>query len=236
MSTTLSKGKKPLTQRWLGLLPALASAQPLFLVRRHGPLLCGVCLDATLRPDGYYPRAFLHNLAQPFPVVSLTGAAPARDERNAMIEVKVDDEAKAAVAAQALRSAHAWLAQPVLTLADVVAHCADYVEGRFGGVVPFQTGPVELVIHACAWVGRPDLATAVRDGALAEMARWPERAFNIVKSADAWSQRMAPLCQPGADASLKATADAEAVRLKLAALPVLPFDLGDAPATHRRLC
>lgn len=236
MSTTLSKGKKPLTQRWLGLLPALASVQPLFLLRRHGPLLCGVCLDATLRPDAYVPRAFFHNLAQPFPVLSITAAAPALDARGAAMEVKVEDEAKAAAAAQSLLAAHPWLQQQRLGLAEVVDHVADYVAGRFGGVVPFQTAPVELVLQACAWLERPELAQAVREAALAEMTQWPPRAFNIIKSPQAWAERMAPLCSPGAGPALRATVEAQVAQHKLAAVPELPLQADPPPVLDRRLC
>lgn len=92
MPTPLSKAKRRLTKEWLRLLPSLASPSPRFLVRRHGPLLCGVCLDATSRPEAYVPRAFFHDLARPFPVLSIVGAAPVRDARNVALEVSDDDE------------------------------------------------------------------------------------------------------------------------------------------------
>lgn len=47
-----------------------------FLIRRNGPVVSGLCLNETRDKDYYIPTFFIHNLLVPFPVISLSYAAP----------------------------------------------------------------------------------------------------------------------------------------------------------------
>jgi hypothetical protein len=55
--------KKKITADWNSLLPGLGVYKPMWLLRRCGPLLTGVCLDRDGSGDQYIPRAHVHCLA-----------------------------------------------------------------------------------------------------------------------------------------------------------------------------
>src|SRR5438105_15618157 len=68
--------RKQITEDWMRCFPDLGIYKPLWLLRRTGPLACGVCLDRDSGNDAYRPTFHVHNLAKVSPVVTLSLAHP----------------------------------------------------------------------------------------------------------------------------------------------------------------
>src|SRR5687767_11517160 len=70
--------KRQITEDWVKCFPALGIYKPMWLLRRTGPLLQGICLNRDSANDAYRPTFHVHNLAKNLPFVSLTLSAPLR--------------------------------------------------------------------------------------------------------------------------------------------------------------
>ena len=70
--------KRLITEDWAKCFPALGIYKPMWLLRRVGPLVSGICLERDSGNDSYRPTCHVHNLAKEFPAVSLTLADPLR--------------------------------------------------------------------------------------------------------------------------------------------------------------
>lgn len=57
------KIKYEITQEWNEYFKTMSCLKPMWLINILGPLIVGVCLEVKSDSDRYYPRLFLHNLA-----------------------------------------------------------------------------------------------------------------------------------------------------------------------------
>lgn len=64
--------KKKLSDDWCNALSGMTIWKPLWLLRRHGPLLVGVCLEPSRENEYYTPTAHVHSLVRRAPVVSFS--------------------------------------------------------------------------------------------------------------------------------------------------------------------
>jgi len=64
--------KKQITRDWQKHFPAFAIYKPMWLLRRVGPVVIGIILERDSSNDIYKPTFHIHNLAIPFPTISLT--------------------------------------------------------------------------------------------------------------------------------------------------------------------
>ena len=73
--------KKQITQDWLKLFPEMVVYKPMWLIKRNGPLLVGVCLERVLGNTAYCPVIHIHNLCRPKGFISLTLWNPLQNKR-----------------------------------------------------------------------------------------------------------------------------------------------------------
>jgi hypothetical protein len=60
--------KKTITNDWRALAAQFATYKPMWLARRIGPLVQGICLDRDSSNAAYLPTLHVHCLCCPFPV------------------------------------------------------------------------------------------------------------------------------------------------------------------------
>ncbi|MCT8354621.1 hypothetical protein [Photorhabdus kayaii] len=63
--------KKKITQDWKEALGVYEIYKPLHLIKRNGPILCGVYLQPIHSGERYVPIFHTHSLMSPFPAISL---------------------------------------------------------------------------------------------------------------------------------------------------------------------
>ena len=144
-----------ITEDWAREFPGLGIYKPLWLLRRAGPLLVGVCLERSAAGDLYRPCFHVHFLGREFPCVSLTlatGLPSGRSDAPGFIPVRRHQETyKAAAAAMAGQSPLPLAGD--LRLGQVLRAYRAYAATPTG-----QLEPVLLyrdAILLTAWAGRP---------------------------------------------------------------------------------
>lgn len=70
--------KEQITTDWKAPFPDLGIYKPMWLLRRVGPLVSGICLERDSGNDAYRPTCHVHNLAKESATVSLSLADPLR--------------------------------------------------------------------------------------------------------------------------------------------------------------
>ena len=115
--------RRQVTADWAARFPRLSAWKPMWLVRRHGPLIHGLCLDDSRGCGFYIPQVFIHCLAEPAPAVALDGALPVRTRAGHPTRITLADHG-ARIVEVGGRLAHqcAALASGALSLADLADH------------------------------------------------------------------------------------------------------------------
>ena len=90
---------------WLRHFSDMGAYEPMWMMKRHGPLLIGVCLNSTRSNDAYLPTFHLHNLLQPNPAIVFSARLqpPSARSNRIPLEIKVGRHA------EEYESAVAWM-------------------------------------------------------------------------------------------------------------------------------
>lgn len=67
-----SKLKKKYTEDWLQAFPKFGVYRPMWLMKRNGPILVGICLERYASNDSYRPKVHVHNLLRASRIISLS--------------------------------------------------------------------------------------------------------------------------------------------------------------------
>ena len=219
--------KRKIISDWANEFRTLSPWTFRWLVRRHGPMLYGICLDGASRPNAYVPTVFVHCLAAPFPCVSLNGRAPVPDRGGSARQITWTMHAESVGAmAELLRLRHPPLQDGELSLDRLAQHVAAYLREDFGRVNPFVRGPYEALALAAAAVGEAALARQVIHRAVERMQSWPATAFNIGGDPAQWSQSL--LDQVADPAALHKVVASEVEKLGLRDIPDVGLNAGAA--------
>jgi hypothetical protein len=187
-----SKGKKKVGEDWNGQFLPFQIWKPAHLIKRHGPLLIGICLDGDRANDNYTPKAHFHNLCIPFPVVSL-GLVGELERNGIPRRISLDKhDGEYRVAADELRGRYPFLLKERLGFNDFIEATSNYLSGKHGrmGQVPFQHAPFEGIVTVAAYMGQVEYARAALDDFSKRMSQWPQRGLNIIGSVAQWSAKM----------------------------------------------
>jgi hypothetical protein len=76
------KLKKEITDAWATRFPEMSVYKPMWLLKRYGPILIGVCLDRDSGNESYLPISRVHNLCNGLDFISLTLSTELRSPRN----------------------------------------------------------------------------------------------------------------------------------------------------------
>lgn len=210
--------KRQITRDWASALPTLTVWKPMWLVRRHGPMLYGLCLDGAAQPDAYIPTVFTHCLANPFPAISLTGNAPVPDRVGTSTKVRwMSHGEKFGPMAQFLAQRHPPLQNGALGLDALLEHYRAYLRGDYGKNNQWMVGHFTAMALSAAWMGQLDVAQRVLDRAAAIMQSWPLSVRTALGTVAEWEQALR--IEVKNPATLAANVAAEVIKHKVDLLP-----------------
>jgi hypothetical protein len=216
MATAKEKGST--LQSWGSIFPALTPWLDKFLIQRTGPLISGICLDATRDPNAYKPTFFHHNLLAPWPVLTLSYAA-ALLYRGTPKSVKYG--APVADLADQLK-AQVESARIPITFAIFLRHIGDARRGVFGPVGLYLPHALRDIITVGSYLGDADHFRSRLDEVCARIASVPNLNVQIIGSVAEWRKDVeAALSLPGEELIEK-----HQMALRLPALPAqaMPYE------------
>jgi hypothetical protein len=211
--------KRRITADWQALFPQMGVYESLWLARRVGPLVQGVCLDRDSGNISYFPTTHLHNLCRNRKFLSLSLGQRLLSKRSGTQErIAVQfHEQHYREAAQRLAQASLLPLTGDLSLQQVLdAYCGYEKLNR-----PDSKYPVPLFedgVLLCAWCGHIDKAMALLREHVREMHDWPTFIMATDGGVTAWESKMlGSLNDPNA---IRAIAEAQAQELRINNLPI----------------
>lgn len=217
--TLTAATRRTITEDWGRAFPNLLPSRPLWLMKLHGPLVVGVCLDRTRSNDRYIPVFHVHNLLRRFPVISLTlyTAVPDQKQPRMRREILVRDHEKE------FGAAAGWLKQHVeelsttdMTLSTVVGRYAAYVASRQNPA--FSRYPLAMFTDVALllyWCGRRHEAHQFISRCEELMRTWPDSEVEL----SVWRRTILTAVEGGLDR----VAATEVERHKLGKVPRYPL-------------
>lgn len=210
--------KRQITEDWHKLFPQMAVYQSMWLARRVGPLVQGICLERDSGGGAYFPTTHLHNLCRPFPAISLSLAQRLLNERSGTQErIAVQfHESQYREVAQRLAKASLLPLTGDLTLHQMLDAHRGYRELNR----PDSKYPVLLFedgILLFAWSGQREQAVGLLNEHTGGMRDWPENIMARYGGLDAWERKMLESIKN--PENLQATVESQARELKVANLP-----------------
>lgn len=126
--------KKQITEDWMACFPELGIYKPLWILRRIGPLVTGICLNRDSGNDAYCPTFHVHNLAKISPVVTLTLAEPLRTVKTGVPDIirAAFHERRFAEAAERMKMQASVSLSGRVNLGDCLKAYRDYMQKPLG--------------------------------------------------------------------------------------------------------
>ncbi|MDX2109331.1 MAG: hypothetical protein SFY80_03725 [Verrucomicrobiota bacterium] len=195
-----AKAKKKVSNDWAAQFPLLQVWKATRLLKRHGPLVVGICLDRASSMK-YTPIAHFHTLCIPFPTISLSLAGELED-RGVPLSISLSRhelEYQRVVAEFRLR--YSFLDNERMEFNDFVNATRDYISGKHGkfSETPYQHPPFEGIISVAAYLGQINYAQLALDDFARRISRWPSSAVHIIGSADKWRAKMQEIIDAACD-------------------------------------
>jgi hypothetical protein len=214
--------RRQITEDWRKLFPQMAIYQPMWLARRIGPLIQGICLERDSGSGGYFPTTHLHNLCRSFPVLSLSMAQRLLNERSGTQErIPVQfHEQRYGKAAQQLAQASLLPLTGDLNLHQVLDAQRAYRELNR----PDSKYPVLLFedgVLLAAWSGQHGRAEELLNQHTSEMRYWPANVLTRYGGVDSWKTKMLEKVENPKE--LQITAESQEHKLKVTNLPFAQF-------------
>jgi hypothetical protein len=173
--------KNQIAQDWLDKFPELGIYKPMWLLRRVGPLLVGICLNRDSGNDAYTPIFHVHNLGKSFPTVSLTLYDPLLTMKS-----KVPQVIKVAFHADHINEAANRMKEQLLiplsgsvALDDVLSAYCNYMERPMG---QYPLLLFEDILVLLLWCGRSKDAVEQFAEFSQRVAKWSPM-LNVLQNA-----------------------------------------------------
>jgi len=189
----------------------------MWLLRRNGPLISGVCLNRDSGNDAYCPIFHVHNLANPFTAVTLTLGKPLslRNDVPETILAKFHEGRYLEAARQMREQAFLPFSGPVY-LETVICAYRDYLKR------PLERYPLLLyedIVTILLWSGLETRATQALNEFVSRVKAWPDLP-NIEPEGgvEGWERRFRDLIVH--PEKVRACVESEIVTHKLQNLPV----------------
>ncbi len=192
MSTLTAKEKKRITSDGLGCFPCLAEFKPLWLLRRNGPFLIGICLDRDSSNDRYCPVFHFHNLLLPKDFLTLTLAQPLRHHKHATLSEKITVDrhgAEFSAAAERFAIQCPLLVKSELSFSDVYGEYIRFL--KEGADITQTRHPLAIyldLLSLCKWFGFDSFSNELLGFVCEEVVKWPKQEFAF--DIPAWRDRI----------------------------------------------
>ena len=214
--------KKLITNDWAERFPEFKVYRPMWLLRRTGPLVVGICLDRTSGNDQYRPTFHVHCLARPWDGISLTldqGLKTIRSGTTESINVRfhydhVDE------AAQRLKDQVKFPMCGTWNLGDVVAAYHNYmtVPGGMDHYILYED-----IVSYYTWCDKRDKALIILDEFMPTLRSWKHVAL-MEGGPDAWYAKCRKIIE---NTDVRQIVEDEVIKHKLTKIPDEGFDCTD---------
>jgi hypothetical protein len=211
--------KRKITEDWNKCYPDLGIYKPLWLLRRIGPLLCGICLNRDSGNDAYCPTFHTHNLLRQTDVVTLTLADPLRKVRSGVPDIirAIFHEQRFSEAAERLRRQVLIPLSGPVHLSDCLSAYREYMDRPLGR---YPLSLFEDLVTMLVWCDRCAEAEKQLREFQKTISRWPEGARPAV-GAEAWANTCRSWVKRPEDVRL--SINAQVLKLGIQALPHIDF-------------
>lgn len=219
--------KKRITVEWHAHFPTLGEYKPMWLLRRNGPLLFGLCLDRSSHSAEYVPTFHVHCLCRAVDDVSLMLWKPLLSVKHQVkqsIELRFHEQLFPE-AVERFQSQNPILLKSDLDFDDVSRLYGLDIRNRLHQVPFFE---IQDLILLAAYLELPGYATSVLEYAKTAMVEWPdyvqERLRQRIGGVEAWSKNMnGAIAEPE---SLAEIVESEIKKHKLENVPVYKLTPG----------
>ncbi|HBA86267.1 MAG TPA: hypothetical protein DCZ95_19465 [Verrucomicrobia bacterium] len=205
---------KKIVNDWHELFPEFGVYEPMWLLRRIGPLVQGICLDRRSDNAGYVPTTHIHNLVRSRDFISLTLDQTLRTKRTG-----AEDEVRAQLHEdQYIEAASRLALQSLLPLHDVFTYeqfmdaCWKHTQMKYATRYPYLLFEDMLLVSSYVGLNTPQLEAMMHQFEQI-MSSWPEFILTKIGGIRPWVERMnGLLANPS---SLRKTVEAETINLKI---------------------
>lgn len=208
--------QRAITNDWQAEFPTLAVYRPMWLARRCGPVLIGLCLDRG-GGDNYYPTWHYHCLLRPWPDISLSLATRLGQPHGSAEYVSLRVHAQRFVEiATRTRSSASFPLDGDLSLSQFKAVCDAWLQRQRVDLSPPVLADIVLL---SAWCGS-DWQAHLR---LVERltSQWPQRVNDFVGGTVNWLANLTAAASNRTE--LDRTMENEITTHKLQNLPASEF-------------
>lgn len=215
------KIKRQITHDWNTQLPNLGIYAPMWLLRKCGPLLIGVCLDRDSGNDSYRPTFHVHSLTKDHSGISLTMCQRLRTLRTGAedwVTVMGHAQRHAEAAQRMNQQALLPLSGPVTLQMVLDAYHAYLQRPRQGWTVHLLEDIITLLV-AC---GRLDDAARFLQQTATAMASWPAFVLERMEPISSWEAKMQRLIDN--PELVHQTVSEQAAKLKVENLPTISLE------------
>jgi len=215
--------KKLITNDWAGIFREFKVYRPMWLLRRTGPLVVGICLDRDSGNDVYRPTFHMHCLARTDSSVSLTlcqrlASRPSGTEDDIKVRFHYDhvDEAT-----QRLKDQVKFPMCGTWNLGDVVAAYHKYMTVP-GGMSPSIL--YEDIFYYYTWCDKRDNALIILDNFMPTVRSWEPYMLEREGGPDVWYAKCRRIIE---STDVRQIVEDEVTKHKLTKIPDEGFDCTD---------
>lgn len=187
--------KKQLGEVWLRRFPTFVHWKPGHLVRRHGPLLVGICMEPAGNERQYQPIFHIHCLGIPFNGISLSLFGPLRGRFSVPEDVPCNlDDMRMRNVLERFAEQYPAVEQIEFGFNDYI-RATRYYLSHCMGVMLENLNPYQDVLTTAASLRLKEYVVRNVQKHLDRSSSWPEAAFQVVGGRDAWQRRMIELAE-----------------------------------------
>lgn len=185
--------QKKITKDWNREFATLAIYKPMWLLKRNGPLLFGICLNRDSGNEEYTPTFHVHNLARTFPSITLSLDRPLLSKRHNstdFIQVRFHDN-DFPNAVRRFKEQN-----PLLDRKDVgfLAISNFYREQIAQRLRQFPCNELADLALVAAAIGLKTRSTRIVDDAVSCMRTWPTHIIERIGGVEEWRVNISNEC------------------------------------------
>lgn len=209
--------KREITRDWNNEFPSLGIYEPMWLLRRIGPIVMGICLDRDSSNECYLPTFHVHNLCSEISFVSLSLHICLTTKKGAEESINTRDHSSRYVDAAQRLSEQALLPfSGDLTLDQVLLAYHSY---RMISPPAYSEDPHLLSnpVLICSWAGQLEMARSLLVEAQEIVKQWHPRIFKDYGDRVAWADSLAARFED--IDKIRRTADEHILAMNLTTIP-----------------
>ena len=155
-----------------------------FLLRKHGPVVFGICLNGTGDRNRYAPSFFVHNLLSGRDWLSLSYHVDSTNKKGVSVDIKYETDVVDVV--RSIKENAFILNSPAVTFEDCLKHILFIVDKCRGQADPYLPHTLFDIITLGCYVGHSDYFLHTLTAAAEEIKRTGNINIHITGSVEEW--------------------------------------------------